>query len=126
MLALLLETFFVHEVVLGCTKMRVCGDNKATSGVMDLLVHNHNVILRETFVVILTVLVVLSVLAIEPEHIDGEAEVREIVVSLDDLVSGVFFPLREVVTERVHGGHWGITGELRKFFLELLGVGLST
>lgn len=126
MLALLFETFLVHKVILGCTKMRVCGDNEATSGVMDLLIHVHDIILREAFVVVLTVLVVLSVLAIEPEHIDGEAEVREIVVSLDDLVSGVLLPLREVVTKGVHGGHWGVTSELRKFFLKLLGVSLST
>ena len=70
----------------------------------------------------LTVLVVLSVLAVEPEDIDGEAEVGEVLVPLNNLVSGVLLPLGEVVSKRVNGWHWSVTCELGKLLLELLGI----
>jgi len=124
-LALLLEAFLVHEVVGGGAEMGVGSDNEATARVVDLTVHVHDIILREALVVVLTVLVVLGVLAVEPEDIDGETELGEVVVSLDDLMGRVLLPLGEVVTERVHGRHWGVTSELREFLLKLLGVALG-
>ena len=76
-------------------------------------------------VVELTILVVLGVLTIEPEDIDWEAEVAEVVVPLNDLVGRVVLPLGEVVSKRVHGWHWCVTSQLRKLLLELLGVALG-
>jgi len=98
-LALLLEAFLVHEVVAGGADVGVGGDDEATAGVVDLAVHVHNIILRESLVVVLTILVVLSVLTVEPEDIDRETELGEVVVSLGDLVSRVLLPLAEVVSE---------------------------
>ena len=124
--ALLLKTLLVHKVVIGCTDVGVGGDDESAARVMDLLVHVHDIILAEAFVVEFTVLVVLSVLSVEPEDIDGEAKVAEVLVSLDDLVSGVVLPLGEVVSKRVHGWHWSVSSKLRKFLLELLGVTFGT
>jgi hypothetical protein len=77
-------------------------------------------------VVELTILAVLGVLAVEPEHIDGEAEVGEVVGSVSDLLGRVVLPLGEVVTERVHRWHGSVAGKLGKLLLEFLGVALGT
>jgi hypothetical protein len=124
-LALLQKTLLVHEVVVAGADMRISGNNEATARVVDLLVHVHDVVLREALMVILTVVVVLSILAVKPENINGEAEVSEIGVALNNLVSGVLFPLGEVVAERVHRRHGSVTSQLREFLLNLLGVALS-
>ena len=124
-LALLHKTLLVHEVVLASTDVRISSNDETTSRVVDLVVKVHDVILGEALVVELTIVVVLSVLAVEPEDIDGEAEVSEITVALNKLVSRVVLPLGEVVTERVERRHGSVASELRKFLLELLGVALS-
>ena len=124
-LALLQKTLLVHEVVVAGADMRISGNNEATARVVDLLVHVHDVVLREALMVILTVVVVLSILAVKPENINREAEVSEIGVALNNLVSGVLFPLGEVVAERVHRRHRSVTSQLREFLLNLLGVALS-
>ena len=125
-LSLLGETLLVHEVVIGGVDVGVGSDDETTARSVDLVVHVHDVVLRESLVVELTVLVVLSVLAIEPEDIDGEAELGEVVVPLNHLVGRVVLPLGEVVAERVHRGHWGVASQLREFLLELLGGALGT
>ena len=125
-LALLGHALLVHEVVIGGADVGVGGNDKATARIVDLLVHVHHIVLREAFVVELAVLVVLSVLAVEPEDIDGETEGGEVVVALNDLVGGVLFPLGEVVSERVHGGHWGVAGKLSELLLQLLRGSIST
>jgi len=80
----------------------VSSNDEATAVLIDIRVHVHQVELREAFVVELSVLVVLSIFAVEPENIDWEAEFVEVFVSLNDLLSGVILPLGEVVSERVH------------------------
>ena len=125
-LTLLLEALLVHEVVLGGADVRVGSDDEATAGLVDVLVHDHDIVLVEGLVVELSVLIVLGILTVEPEDINGEAEVGEVVVSLRDLLGRVLLPLGEVVTKRVYRRHGGVSSELRKLLLELLGVGLST
>jgi hypothetical protein len=46
----------------------------------------------------LEVLVVLSVLYIEPQHVDLELVLREIVISIDYCLGWNFVPLREMET----------------------------
>jgi len=99
--ALLGHTLFVHEVIVRGAHVGVGGDDKATLVLINSLVHVHQVELREAFVVELTVLVVLSILTVEPEYIDGEAEIVKVVVAFNDLLRGVILPLGEVVSERV-------------------------
>ena len=72
-LSLLLKTLLVHEVILGGADVRIGSNDEATSCVVDLFVHDHDVMLVEALLVKLTVLVVLSILAVEPEDINGEA-----------------------------------------------------
>ena len=113
-LALLGEALLVHEVVVAGPDVRVGSNHEAAARVVHLLVHVHHVVLREALVVVLTILVVLSVLAIEPEDVDGEAEFGEIVVALGHLVGGVVLPLGEVVAERVSGWHGRVASQLRQ------------
>lgn len=124
-LALLGETLLVHEVVIAGADVRIGGNDEATARSPDLVVHGHNVLLVEALLVELAVLVVLGVLAVEPEVVDGEAEVVEIVGSVSDPVGRVVLPLREVVSERGKGRHAGVAGELSKLLLELFGIALS-
>ena len=72
-LSLLLKTLLVHEVILGGVDVRIGSDDEATSRVVDLLVHDHDVVLVEALLVELTVLIVLSILTVEPEDINWEA-----------------------------------------------------
>lgn len=125
-LSLLLKTLFVHEVVLGGADMRISSDHKSTARVMHSFVHVHDIVLREANVVELTILIILSIFTVEPEDIDRESEFTEVIVPLNNLVRRVVFPLREVVSKRVHGRHWSVSSQLTKLLLELLGVALST
>ena len=123
-LALLHETLLVHEVVLAGTDVRISSNDETTSRVVDLVVQVHDVILGEALMVELTVVVVLGVLAVEPEDIDGEAVVGEVTVTLDKLVSRVVLPLGEVVSERVERRHGGVASKLGELLLLLLGIAL--
>ena len=93
---------------------------------MNLLVHVHHIVLAEALVIVLTILIVLSILAVEPENINREAKLGEIVVAFDHLMGRVELLLREVVAERVHGWHWCVASQLTQLLLELLGVAFGT
>ena len=120
-LALLEHAFLVHEVILGSADMGVGSDGEATARVVDLLVHDHHIVLREALMVEFTILSVLSILRVEPEDVDWEAELGEIVVALNDLVSRVLLPLGKVVSKRVSGWHRSVSCQLSKLLRQLFG-----
>ena len=120
-LAIHRESFFVDEVALVCVDVRVVNDNKATIFFLNLLIHLHHFVLRETKTVKLEIALVLGEFDVEPEDVNGVVMLAEVLIAVHDHLGRVVFPLGEVVTERVKRGHRRVPSQLRQLLLQVFG-----
>ena len=112
--------------IFGGTNVWIDNDDKASFGLRNHVIHEHNIFLIELLVIEFGVLLLLRVLNVEPEDVNWEVMMIEVVATSYHVMGSHVLPLREMVSKTVNWWHLDVSGQLRELLLQLFWCTLSS